>query len=398
MTELHGHTVLLTLGRLPKALELARALHLAGCRVVIAEPFRWHLCRPSRAVAACYRVTAPNTNREAYLAELVDVVQREQVAVVIPVSEEALHVAALKDRLEPAVRVVCEDFDSLSTLHDKLHFSRLAASLGLAVPETAPAGSEQAQQLIATGDYVAKPAHSCSGIGVQICRGGERHRPGGEDTIVQRFINGDAVSSLSLVHSGREIVTVLYRGTVFAGTVAVCFERVDDAPALRRWISAFCTHQPYTGFIAFDFMVDRQGQPWAIECNPRVTSGVHFLDPRGLARALLDPDAASGVDLKPETRMQWAYSTLTEAYAALFRFDGREFRRRISALFRCRDVVWSGRDPLPFLLMTPMSLEILWPAMTSGVTLGEATQRDIAWLSTSADAPGQGASDPSPGS
>ena len=31
--------------------------------------------------------------------------------------------------------------------------------------------------------------------------------------------------------------------------------------------------------------------------------------------------------------------------------------------------------------MTPMSWEILWPAITSDVTLGEATQRDIAWLS-----------------
>jgi hypothetical protein len=180
--------------------------------------------------------------------------------------------------------------------------------------------------------------------------------------------------------------------------VAVCFERVDEAPALRHWISAFCARHPYTGFIAFDFMVDGQGEPWAIECNPRVTSGVHFLDPPGLAKALLDPESVSGIGLKPEQRMQWAYSTLTEAYAALFRGNGREFRRRLGALIRSRDVVWCGRDPLPFLLMTPMSWEILWPAITSGVTLGEATQRDIAWLSMPADPPGQRASDPSPGS
>ena len=78
-------------------------------------------------------------------------------------------------------------------------------------------------------------------------------------------------------------------------------------------------------------------------------------------------------------RFQWAYSTLTEAYAAFFR--PREFARRLRQMVTARDVVWSLRDPLPFLLMTPMSWEILWPAMTSDVSMGEATQRDIAWLS-----------------
>ena len=43
-------TVLLTLGRLPKALELARALRAAGARVLVAEPFAKHLTGTSRAV------------------------------------------------------------------------------------------------------------------------------------------------------------------------------------------------------------------------------------------------------------------------------------------------------------------------------------------------------------
>jgi hypothetical protein len=50
---------------------------------------------------------------------------------------------------------------------------------------------------------------------------------------------------------------------------------------------------------------------------------------------------------------------------------------------------------MPFLLMTPMSWEILWPAITGGISLGEATQRDIAWFSSGEHAragdPDQGA-------
>jgi hypothetical protein len=105
---------------------------------------------------------------------------------------------------------------------------------------------------------------------------------------------------------------------------------------------------------------------------------VHFFDAGSLGRALLDPAAASSIDYSDGDRYQWAYSTLTEAYAALFR--PREFLRRMGQLFTSRDVIWELRDPLPFLLMTPMSWEILWPAMTTSLTLGEATQRDIAWF------------------
>ncbi len=372
-------TVLLTLGRLPKALELARALHSAGCRVVVAEPFRWHVCKPSRAVAASYQVTAPNSDRQAYLRDLLSVIAEERVELVVPVSEEALHVAALKDALPDGVALLCPSFRALARLHDKLAFARYAAGRELAVPATHPENTEAAQALMAAGDYVAKPAHSCSGIGVSLCRGGQRHQVGEPGMLVQGFVEGDHISSLSLLHEGRELVTVLYRGAVYAGTVAVCFERVDVSASVHAWIRKFCEGINYSGFIAFDFIVDAQGKAWAIECNPRPTSGVHFLEREALGRAMLAPASADSISLKPVQRMQWAYSTLTEAYASILRPP--EFLRRMKRLFSSRDVVWSLRDPLPFLLMTPMSWEILWPAMTTDVTLGEATQRDIAWLS-----------------
>lgn len=372
-------TVLLTLGRLPKALELARCLYQAGCRVVVAEPFRWHLCRPSRAVAASYQVTAPNTDRSRYLGELRDIVRREDVQLVLPVSEEALHVSALIDILPPHVHVLCAPFEELLQLHDKKAFAELATGMGLAVPPTYPEDSAEAADLIANSDYVAKPAHSCSGIGVEICLDGDRHTPGGTDVLVQKHVDGDHVSSLSLLDKGSEIATVVYRGTVFAGTVAICFERVDMAPTVREWITRFAEQSDYSGFVAFDFIVDAQSRAWAIECNPRPTSGVHFFDSADLAKAILSPHGVESVALKPVDRMQWAYSTLTEAYAAMFKPEKR--RHRFRQLFAARDVVWSLSDPLPFLLMTPMSWEILWPAMTTDLSLGEATQRDIAWLS-----------------
>lgn len=379
-------TVLLTLGRLPKALALARACWAVGCRVLVADPFRWHLCRPSRAVAHCYRVPAPNADGRAYLDALGRIVRRERVDMILPVSEEALHVAPLGDALgssappSPRVspRLWCAPRNHLRRLHNKGSFIEHAARRGLAVPETYAAGDPRALNLAKRVDYVEKPVHSCSGIGLRLARAGQAPRSASSETVIQRRLDGEVLSSLSLVEGGREIASVFYRGRVFTGTVAICFERVDDAPSAQRWVRDFLRDSDYSGFLAFDFVVAADGVARAIECNPRATSGVHFFDETSLGEALLDPAAARGVALSAKTRFQWAYSTLTEAYAAAFR--PREFRRRFAAMRRARDVVWSPSDPLPFLLMTPMSWEILWPAMTSDLTLGEATQRDIAWF------------------
>jgi hypothetical protein len=69
---------------------------------------------------------------------------------------------------------------------------------------------------------------------------------------------------------------------------------------------------------------------------------------------------------------------LTEVYALLFKGQFNDFIKSIKLLFSAKDVVWSWKDPLPFLLMTPLSWPILWPAIRERISLGEASQRDIA--------------------
>jgi predicted ATP-grasp superfamily ATP-dependent carboligase len=332
-------------------------------------------------VAASFRVTAPNDSIEAYLADLLEIVRSETVDLVLPVSEEALHVAQLAERLPAGVRLWSAPLAQLARLHHKLDFIDLARERGLAVPDSYAASDPAAAELAARCDYIEKPVHSCSGIGLRLARAGDALQGQGDGCIVQTRLEGEHISSLSLVSAGREIATVFYRGRVFAGTVAICFERVTDSPAARDWVSRFIEGSDYSGFIAFDFIVDEQGIARAIECNPRVTSGIHFFDLQALGQALLDPEGTKQIEPSAGDRYQWGYSTLTETYAASFR--PREFLRRFREMLAARDVIWSAQDPWPFLLMTPMSWEILWPAMTSSVTLGEATQRDIAWFGTS---------------
>ncbi len=375
-----GKTVLLTLGRLPKALELARCLSAAGCRVLIAEPFAWHLCRPSLSVDRCFTTPAPAVDQAAYLEALLQIIRQETVDLIIPVSEEALHVSLLADRLPPGTELLSQSHDRLMALHDKFTFCRQAERAGLPVPETHLATDTEAERLTARCDTVIKPRFGCSGTGMRFLQKGadlpaNQKNP---DTIVQRRISGREVSTLSFCRNGTVVGHIDYEGLVFAGSVATCFRCVDRLPEVGRWVTRFVRDSGYSGFIAFDFMVDDAGSLWPLECNPRLTSGIHFMDHTDLAAAILG-DAPSGpIRTKPTERFQEGHTTLTMVYAGLFR--PRVCWRRLKAMLSARDVLWSLRDPAPFWLMTPMSWQILRQVMFAGRSFGVAATRDIEWL------------------
>lgn len=371
--------VLLTLGRLPKGLELARCLSKAGHTVYVADPFGLHLSKPSRYVKKSVKVTPPNDDQAGFLNDILATVQDYGIDLIIPISEEVVHVAQLDGRLPKGTTLFCPLPDQLGRLHDKFAFIQTARAIGLAVPETHRADTPAALRLAAKSDYVIKPALGCSGAGLRLAKKGALVDASERSprNVLQRRINGEEVSTFSVVRDGRVLGNVVYKGLIFAGTVATCFERIESAQAVEDWIQRFVEAERYSGFIAFDFIIDTAGMPHPIECNPRMTSGVHFLRHDDLAKAVLDADPQGAIRFKDEPRFQEGHTSLTKAYSALPHF--RTFLRRLKLVLTTRDVLWSWRDPLPFVLMTPMSWPVLSQVMFKGVSFGQAATRDIEW-------------------
>jgi hypothetical protein len=360
------NTVVLTLGRLPKALDIARSFAAAGWRVVVAEPFACTLVGASRAVAATHRLPAPVDGKQAYLDALAAVVARENAALVVPVSEETPHVA----HLATPARLFTMPAPVVLRMHHKQGFIEAAQGFGLDVPESFAPGSTEAAALAARADFITKPVHSCSGRGVRFFTAGDA-APAEPGTVVQRRIHGDVISSCTLAHAGRVASTVVYRGALFSGAVAIAFERIEHA-ATEDWIARFIAATHWTGFISFDFILDATGRPWGIECNPRTTSGLHFWRTEDIAPAILDP--AHPLRHRPERRLQQAYSVLTAAWGAGPR------RAAWRTLFSTRDVSWAARDPMPFLTMSWTSWPIIREAVRRRMTFGEVATLDVGWV------------------
>jgi hypothetical protein len=258
--------------------------------------------------------------------------------------------------------------------HDKGRFAAQSASWGLSVPCTHPLGSAEAAALAQQQDVVVKPVHACSGRGVRVVRRGDALPDADAPAIVQARIEGPERSTCSLVHDGAVSGTVVYQGLMQSGSVSIAFERVED-PRIEAFVRDYAAATRWTGFLSFDFMLDDHGRPFAIECNPRTTSGLHFFAPEDLARAVLDP--AHPLRHRPETRLQQFYSCLTETQLSLFRGGG--FGRKLRTLATTRDVTWSARDPMPFLTMTYTTWPIIRAAMAQRASFGEVATLDVGW-------------------
>ena len=362
------HTVLLTLGRLPKGLDVARSFAKAGWRVIVADPMKRHLLGASKAVTKSYQVTAPTLSPQAYEQDLLHVIAQENVDLVMPVSEEILHVSSLHGRCTAKI---------FAMAHDKAEFATLARSIGLKVPPTALSQERNAALAIASEhDFITKPRHSCAGSGVSLLPKGSAI-PQQRDMLVQQRITGEEQSVCALAHEGKLRACVVYRGALMSGTVAVRFERIENEE-IESWVRQFVAALNWTGFISFDFIIDEAGMPYAIECNPRLTSGVHFYCETSLAEAVLDPKAK--VMYRPERLMQQFWPCLSETQAAFG--DWALFGARMRSLFSTRDVTWCSQDPWPLLGMPWTAWSIISRSRKLGVSFGEAASSDIGWRAT----------------
>lgn len=373
-------TALLTLGRLPKALDIAEALSKAGWRVVIAEPANWHLASVSRYVSKSFKVTAPNDNQARYIRDLLKLIKEENVSLLVPVSEEALHATLIEEKLPKTVTLYSMPQSRLRELHDKQRFIKLANSFGLSVPQTHLLGSDQATEFAEHNDFILKPICTCSGQGLEIHNAGDELPDATTlpPTIVQEQMKGALKSTFSMCHEGRVIGTVVYRSAILSGTVGVAFERLNNEQKIENWISEFVIKTNHSGFISFDMMEDEHETPHAIECNPRATSGIHFVERESIANAITSPQTTNGLNMRPQTLMQQFYPCLTETQGSLFHRD--HFLEKAGIMWRAKEVNFSWRDPLPLWLMPFTSWQIMKRAFLHGESFGEASTHDIAWF------------------
>lgn len=360
-------TILISGGKMTKALQLARSFHRAGHRVILVESSKYRMTghRFSRAVDHFYSIPKPES--ADYQAALIAIVLAERVDVYVPVCSPA---SSYYDALaKPALSEHCEvlhcDLDSLVTVDDKYEFASRAAELGLPVPDThritSPAQVDDFDFGEAGQEYILKslaydPVHRMDLTTLPRPTKSEqrafaRSKPisTGNPWIMQAMIRGQEYCTHSTVRDGHIQVYCCCESSAFQ----INYEMVDK-PEIQEWVREFVKALKITGQVSFDFIQEPDGHLYAIECNPRTHSAISmFYDHPQLANAYLEDNHAMIKPLDGSRPTYWIYHELWRLVT-----QPGNFRERLEIIRSGKDAIFDWNDPLPFLLVH--HLQIPW--------------------------------------
>lgn len=375
-------TVLITGARAPVALHLARLLHGAGRRVILADTPARPIAAASKACARYHRLPPPRFEPRAYAEAVEALIRKENVGLVIPTCEEVFHLALAWRGRAMRARLLAPGIGLLAEVHNKHAFIRLAEKLGLTVPETKLLQSPDDLRAMRgrSRELVFKPVWSRFASHVLL-------RPAPEKLmaitpspampwVAQRFVQGEEISAYAAAREGRLKALALYRSAYRAGKGAgIFFERVENDTA-RDFVERIVAATQWTGQISFDLMREADGRVLPLECNPRAVSGLHFFhDPARFADAVLGdgPEVLPDVTAPQTVRLaMWIYglpAALRSGGLGRFRQAMREGRELLD---------WPG-DPEPVKAQWPALAEIVGTALRQRISLQATSTRDIEW-------------------
>ncbi|BAY20893.1 hypothetical protein NIES2100_06370 [Calothrix sp. NIES-2100] len=367
-------TILVSGAKMTKALQLARSFHAAGHRVILIEGHKYWLSghRFSQAVSRFYTVPAPQSDPEAYIQALVEIVKKEKVDIYVPVCSP---VASYYDSLaKPTLSEYCEvfhfDADITKMLDDKFAFTDKARSLGLSVPKSFKITDPQ--QVInfdfsqETRKYILKSIAYDSVRRLDLtklpCDSPEETAafvnslPISPENpwIMQEFIPGKEFCTHSTVRDGELRLHCCCHSSAFQ----INYENVEN-PQIREWVQQFVKSLRLTGQVSFDFIQAEDGTVYAIECNPRTHSAITmFYNHPGVAEAYFGktPLAAPLEPLASSKPTYWIYH---EIWRLTNIRSWKQLQTRLNILFRGTDAIFRLNDPVPFLTLHHWQIPLL---------------------------------------
>ncbi len=368
--------ILITGGKMTKALQLARCFHAAGHTVFLVETHKYWLSghRFSNAVQGFYTVPAPKKDKEGFCQGLLDIVKRENIDVFIPVTSpvESYYCSLAKPLLFPHCEVIHFDSNMTEILDNKFSFIDQARQLGLSVPKSflitkpeqvlefdfATDGSQYILKSILYDsvyrlDLTKLPMNSYTELEEFV-----KKLPISEEQpwIMQEFIHGQEYCTHSTLRKGKIRLHCCSKSSPFQ----VNYQQVEN-PEILVWVQTFVQALNLTGQVSFDFIQTPEGKVYPLECNPRIHSAITlFYNHPGVAEAYLTD--SKNEDEPPMTPLENSKPTYW-LYHELWRFTEvnsvEKFQAWIRTFTQGTDAIFKLNDPLPFLMVHHWQIPLL---------------------------------------
>jgi hypothetical protein len=397
----------------------------------MVESATYYLCQASNIIERHHTVPSPRLNPKQYIASLIRICQEEGITALLSTCEEIFYIAQAHAELSLYTTVLCEPLDVLIPLHDKailmkdllkappswqafVHSEEKTKNTfpkisKFTVPPTYVLHTtsdltvllkEQGQlihpqsvkhELPSRQRWVLKPACSRFAQGqlrfktpctVQQLPTGACTAEAQSPYLLQPWLEGILYCTYGWAFQGRLLSHVVYPSEVVAGQGGtLVFEKVA-CPEIEVWVSAFVQQRGFSGQVAFDILCTAEGKAYVLDCNPRLTSGIHLLQNTIPLSHWLDavtlPSASQAFSEEPSALSilylgvgLWLYGLpLLLSPQAPFVWK---------PLMRGQEVVWDTTDAWPFFYQFICLGVLLWQAFYQGHGLLKQSTVDIEW-------------------
>ncbi|MEZ4885037.1 MAG: ATP-grasp domain-containing protein [Chitinophagales bacterium] len=383
--------ILLTGGRAPATLHLARLLNKAGCKIFVADTFLQHAAGHSNVVVKNLIFPSPTHNFAAFRTKIISIIIGHQIDLIIPTCEEVYYFAMLKEELQQHTTVFTSSIQTLKLLHSKYHFIELLKKWQLPFPQTFLAANkdtlEQHRQHLK--QYVLKPEYSRFADQVIIDSKGDLLKQEinievnvAKKWVVQSYIEGNHFCSYSMVKEGKLLAHTVYPVSYRVKQGAALYFRHVDIPTIEATVSRISKELNYTGHLAFDFIQsEADGLYYPIECNPRLISGIHLFENIDKLKNVFPSQnkAEFHKTLYGNPNNNWMIFFGLLLYAAPNVKSIKEIKNLFLDIKTAKDVVFSWADLKPFTKQFSALYYFYHLSKQQNISILEASTYDIEW-------------------
>lgn len=357
----HNKKILLTGGRGPAVLDLARQLNKAGHTLVMAESHRIYFSRFSNAIKHHASIPNPSLDEEGFIRGLLSLIEHHQIDYLIPGYDEGFFIAKHKSRFPESVKIFVENANTIDTLNNKFKFIQLLKQLDVNAPHSVfIRDKDELKKVLTRGEFsrpcIVKSVYSAGGLMAKTVRENtdldalEMDYP----CIVQAMIPGRVWSTFSVAHEGKMTFFVSYYPlyTFRENGAAICF-KTEFSEGVFNAVQKMIQGTNYSGLIGFDIIESPDGSFWPIECNPRITSGAHMARTvDNFSECVLNPSSS----LKTVPDDKYVQLSRMSMIRILFHPLPTDFKTWFKHFIQSKDALFDLRDIKPAFTMPLVGL------------------------------------------
>ncbi len=372
--------ILLLGARGPATLALCRLLGKEGHAVSVFDSVHPAIAFSSKYVQKTFVGPAPCVNVVKFAEYLSEIIVQHAIDLVVPTCEEIFYFSKIKPYLPKQCRYFCDAFSKLEKLHNKYVFSQLTETFQIRAPHTILIQDADDLSKISLNNYVLKPSFSRFGEET-VLHPSEKDKSRVLNTldkkwIAQKRVDGEELCAFAISQDGRLISCVVYHPKYRYKTGAGVFFERKQCFEINQFCSEIVRELNFTGQISFDFIRSYCGEIYVLECNPRLTSGIHlFSEKARLSAAYVDSTNSSFIE--PDGPNASIKLVMLLTFGKQARCVG--LKKTILDFWLSKDIICETKDFFPTIYQLYCLVFMSLKALLRGESIEKTSTSDIEW-------------------